>query len=292
MGLDDDFEAAVNAAFDKPREQPPPPSGPPVQPFENTFHGPEVPPPPPPTPSSSFPPPDGLPPPPPSQSFRPDGGKRRKRVRVQDGVEGGVHKQARKEKKDPSTPDERREIYEKIMRYVDSFPEHNFPEAANLNPMTTFDELTYILQRIQQRVNAKQELQVLQSGLVTSCMALEFGSTLVPGNPVRLNGFGANVSNNIAMFDDALRQLACKYGGKMVISVEAQIGMMLMRLAANTHLTNVTMEHNVASSELSSGPQEVRYDPPIVDEPTRPPPEAATGEVGAQTPVNGVQSTT
>lgn len=211
---------------------------------------------------------------------------------MQDGVEGGVHKHTHKEKKDPSTPEEQHEIYEKIMCYVDSFPEHNFPEAANLNPMTTFDELTYILQHIQQCVNAKQELQVLQSGLVMSCMALEFGSTLVPGNPVKLSRFGANVSNNIAMFDDTLRQLACKYRGKMVISVEAQIGMMLMRLTANTHLTNVTMEHNVASSELSSGPQEVRYDPPIIDEPQRPPPETATGEVGAHTQVNGVPPTT
>ena len=286
MGLDDDFTAAVNAAFDKPKEQPLP-SGPPVQPFENTFHGPEEPPPLPPPSSSSFgPPPTGLPPQPPQQQQpQRDNGKRRKRVRVQDGVEGGVHKQPRKEKKDPSTPEERREVYEKIMRYVDSFPEHNFPEAANLTPMTTFDELTYILQRIQQRVNAKQELQVLQSGLVTSCMALEFGSTLVPGNPVRLNGFGANVSSNIAMFDDALRQLACKYGGKMVISVEAQIGMMLMRLAANTHLTNVTMTNNV--SELSSGPEEVRYDHPIVDGPPGQAPGTATGEVGAQPAVEG-----
>ena len=76
------------------------------------------------------------------------------------------------------TPKERQEVYDRIMRYVDSFPEHNFPETTMISPTTPLPDLQFVLQRIQQRINAKQELQVLQSGLVTSCMALKFGSTL------------------------------------------------------------------------------------------------------------------
>ena len=83
---------------------------------------------------------------------------------------------------------------------------------------------------------------MLQSGLVTTCMAAEFASSMLPKNPIKLQGFGQNVASNIEMFNDSLKQLACKYGGSMQISVEAQIGMMLVRLAANTHLSNLQME--------------------------------------------------
>jgi len=223
-----DFEAAVNAAFEGKGQgvsgvstPPPPPSqgGIPVEPFEHDFHGP--------------PPPPG---PPPPQEGRPR--KYKKRVRLP-GVEPPIKKRP---KYDPSTPEERKELHEKIMRYVDSFPEHIFPEAMGVSPETPFDELTYVLQRIQQRINAKQELQVLQSGLVTTCMAAEFASSMLPKNPIKLQGFGQNVASNIEMFNDSLKQLACKYGGSMQISVEAQIGMMLVRLAANTHLSNLQME--------------------------------------------------
>lgn len=228
MGSDDDFEAAVSGAFAK-KDQPPqippavvpqvpPPVGAPVKPFDNEFHG--------------------IPPP-------PDVGRKGKKKRRESILDrDGIHKQPKKPRLDPikhGTPEERKDAYERIMRYVDSFPEHIFPEAVGISAELPIDDLTYILQRIQQRVNAKQELQVLQSGLVTTCMALEFGATMVPGNPVKLQGFGSNVATNIAMFDDCLRQLACKYGGKLVMSVETQIGLMLLRLAANTHITNVSM---------------------------------------------------
>ena len=157
-----------------------------MEPFEHDFHG----------------------PPPPPQEGRPR--KYKKRVRLP-GVEPPIKKQ--RPKHDPSTPEERKELHEKIMRYVDSFPEHIFPEAMGVSPETPFDELTYVLQRIQQRINAKQELQVLQSGLVTMCMATEFGSSMIPKNPIKLKGFGTNVSSHISMFDDCLKQIACKYGG-------------------------------------------------------------------------------
>ena len=268
-----DFEAAVNAAFEgkgqgvsAPSPPPPPPSQPqegiPVEPFEHDFHG--LPP----------PPPQG---PPPPQEGRPK--KYKKRVRLH-GVEPPIKKQ--RPKHDPSTLEERKELHEKIMRYVDSFPEHIFPEAMGVSPETPFDELTYVLQRIQQRINAKQELQVLQSGLVTTCMAAEFASSMLPKNPIKLQGFGQNVASNIEMFNDSLKQLACKYGGSMQISVEAQIGMMLVRLAANTHLSNLQMEKV----------QQQQPPPPLeqegfVEPPPQPPPFSNPGaeEVAPPPPV-------
>ena len=266
-----DFEAAVNAAFEgkgqgvsgvntppPPPPQPPQPQeGIPVEPFEHDFHG----------------------PPPPPQEGRPK--KYKKRVRLP-GVEPPIKKQ--RPKHDPSTPEERKELHEKIMRYVDSFPEHIFPEAMGVSPDTPFDELTYVLQRIQQRINAKQELQVLQSGLVTTCMAAEFASSMLPKNPIKLQGFGQNVASNIEMFNDSLKQLACKYGGSMQISVEAQIGMMLVRLAANTHLSNLQMEKVAAQQQPPPLEQEGFVEPPPFSNPgaeeVAPPPVVVKEEQG------------
>ena len=234
------FEDAIGAAFKKKEPDlaphPPPPPVPDVRPFDNDFHGKEF------EQNGGG---TGIPLPPPVSDHGFDAAPRRKKKRDpslldRDGIK--KKKVSKTELIMAGTAEERREVYERIMKYVDSFPEYVFPEAMAVSELTPLPDLQFTLARIQQRVNAKQELQVLQSGLVTSCMALEFGSTMVPGNPVMLNGFGQNIATNIAMFDDCLRQIACKYGGKMVISVEAQLGMMLMRVAANTHITNMCTE--------------------------------------------------
>ena len=264
-----DFEAAVSSAFKRKGSPPPledprpaPLDGPPIEPFENDFHGPPPPPPPPPQPRS------------------PKKKKRREGLVERDGI---VKKRAPRPPKEDlilaGTPKERQEVYDRIMRYVDSFPEHNFPETTMISPTTPLPDLQFVLQRIQQRINAKQELQVLQSGLVTSCMALEFGSTLIPGNPVRLSGFGANVATNINMFDDCLRQMACKYGGKMVISIEAQLGMMLLRVAANTHMTNLKSEPPPPPPPLE---EDVKIPIPEVKEHDGTPVTSGGNEVGVE----------
>ena len=225
-----DFEAAVNQAFGQgsnptptpPPEPDPPPMGAGVDPFENDFHGRSPP---------RSPPRGGI-----KKKDRPPKEKRERRERSD--------RPPKKPKPvDAATKNEQKEKYEQIMRYVDTFPEHiNNHEMMGVGPDAPVDHLTFVLQRIQQRINAKQELQVLQSGLVTMCMATEFGSSMIPKNPIKLKGFGTNVSSHISMFDDCLKQIACKYGGALQISVEAQISIMLVRCAVNTHLANVQLE--------------------------------------------------
>jgi hypothetical protein len=229
-----DFEDAISQAFGGPSGSPKPeeptashpPIGSGVDPFENDFHG---------VPKS------------PPRSPPRGGIKKRERGAA---PPKGDRPKERKEKApkkpkpaDPATKKEQKEKYEQIMRYVDTFPEHiNGQEMMGIGPDAPVEHLTFVLQRIQQRINARQELQVLQSGLVTMCMAAEFGCTFVPNNPVKLHGFGSNVSANINLFDDCLKQIACKYGGALQLSVESQIGIMLVRCAVNTHVANLALE--------------------------------------------------
>ena len=125
-----DFEAAVSSAFKRKGSPPPaedprptPLDGPPIEPFENDFHGPP-------------------PPPPPHQPRSPTKKKKRREGLVErDGI---VKKRApRPPKKNPiltGTPKERQEVYDRIMRYVDSFPEHIFPEALGISAETPIDD--------------------------------------------------------------------------------------------------------------------------------------------------------
>ena len=227
-----DFAAAVGRAFDKgsPTNQGPsislPDKGPPGFDDINDFHG--------------------KPEPEKRGGRSKKGGEKRKREGRSDRDGAPREKRERTTLPLPADPKEaegRKEAYASILRYLDSFPEHiNNAEMVGLSEHSPLDQLTWTLQRIQQRVNAKQELQVLQSGLVTTCMAVEFGSKLVPRNPVKLNGFGSHVSRNIAMFDDCLKQLACKYGGQISVSVESQLALIVVRCAVNTHMENALKE--------------------------------------------------
>ena len=266
-----DFEAAVNQAFGQgsnptppPPEVDPPPMGTGVEPFENDFHGRSPP---------RSPPRGGI-----KKKDRPPKEKRERRERSD--------RPPKKPKPvDAATKNEQKEKYEQIMRYVDTFPEHiNNQEMMGVGPDAPVDHLTFVLQRIQQRINAKQELQVLQSGLVTMCMAAEFGSSMIPKNPIKLKGFGTNVSSHISMFDDCLKQIACKYGGALQISVEAQISIMLVRCAVNTHLANVQLEKDekLNLDHMMGGFPEGGVDgdgAPIQD------PGALSGEMDAAPPV-------
>ena len=83
----------------------------------------------------------------------------------------------------------------------------------------------------------------MQTGLITGAACLEMGSEMVPNNPIKLKGFATNISSNMAMFEDCLKQIQCKYGGQMQISVEATLGMLLLRCAVTVHTQNVNEEY-------------------------------------------------
>ena len=69
---------------------------------------------------------------------------------------------------------------------------------------------------------------------------------MIPSNPIKLKGFATNVQANMSMFDTCLKQLQCKYGGQMQVSVEATLGMLLLRCAVTVHTANVASEADEA----------------------------------------------
>jgi hypothetical protein len=130
----------------------------------------------------------------------------------------------------------RQEIYNQLNRYIETFPKEL--EGLVIKENMTYDELTFTLQVVQKRVSAKQEINLLRTGLVSTCFALEYGVGMIPGKPIKLNGFSANISNSIEQFDDVLKQLMCKYGGGMTVSPEVMLAFALVRVGIQTHVSN------------------------------------------------------
>ena len=128
-------------------------------------------------------------------------------------------------------------VYGTIARYVEMFPQET--AHVNVNDKMSLAELELALTGIQKRVGQKQELDILRSGLVSSALAVEQVSALIPGNPVKLRGLAGQVANNVEMFDTALKQIMCKYGGSFEISPETTLALALARLCAKTHMANV-----------------------------------------------------
>lgn len=130
----------------------------------------------------------------------------------------------------------RQEVYNQLNRYIDTFPKEL--EGLVIKDNMTYDELTFTLQVVQKRVSAKQEINLLRTGLVSTCFALEYGVGMIPGKPIKLSGFSANISNSIEQFDDVLKQLMCKYGGGMTVSPEVMLAFALVRVGIQTHVSN------------------------------------------------------
>ena len=131
------------------------------------------------------------------------------------------------------------DLKRQILRYCDAFPEH----AGNTKMMVeernmSIPELEFELAQLTRRVNQQQELSMMRSGLITGCAAIEFGSSFIPGQPVKLQGFSGSVSADISSFDTCLKQIMCKYGNEFVMSVEATLGLLLVKHAFTTHMAN------------------------------------------------------
>lgn len=258
----DDFEAQINRAFGQDRAPPPPPSpprggGPGPAPFEHDFHGEYR---------------------EPSPPRRPRAGRKRSRSGTRrpplERPDGSFDPRPPPPRRisDGSTIEERTEIADQIKRYSASFPEVAVPPEMSDPATNTRDALKFTLADIQQKLNARQELQLLQSGLITGCVGVEMASTFIPKNPIKLKGFATQVSSNIGMFEDTLKQIACKYGGQIPISVETQLLMLLLRCAVSTHTQNATMEKN--EEVITMGPDFGRpQTPPPPPPPPDPPPE-------------------
>ena len=131
------------------------------------------------------------------------------------------------------------DLKRQILRYCDAFPEH----AGNTRMMVEADrmsvpELEFELAQLTRRVNQQQELSMMRTGLITGCAAIEFGTSFIPGQPVKLQGFSGSVAADIGAFDSCLKQIMCKYGNEFVMSVESTLGLLLVKHAFTTHMAN------------------------------------------------------
>ena len=162
------------------------------------------------------------------------------------------------------------DLKRQILRYCDAFPEHagNTKMMVESNRMS-IPELQFELAQLTRRVNQQQELTMMRTGLITGCAAIEFGSSFIPGQPVKLHGFSASVSADISAFDTCLKQIMCKYGNDFVMSVEATLGLLLVKHAFTTHMANAAAASTVKIEDPPK-PQEERPNRPpevtIVDD--------------------------
>jgi hypothetical protein len=148
------------------------------------------------------------------------------------------------------------DLKRQIIRYCDAFPEH----AGNTRMMVEADrlsipELEFELAQITRRVNQQQELSMMRTGLITGCAAIEFGTSFIPGQPVKLQGFSGSVSADISSFDTCLKQIMCKYGNEFVMSVEATLGLLLVKHAFTTHMANAAAASKVKIEKETPQPK-------------------------------------
>ena len=158
------------------------------------------------------------------------------------------------------------DLKRQILRYCDAFPEHagNTRMMVEANRMS-IPELEFELAQLTRRVNQQQELSMMRTGLITGCAAIEFGTSFIPGQPVKLQGFSGSVSADISAFDTCLKQIMCKYGNEFVMSVEATLGLLLVKHAFTTHMANAAAASKVKIEK------EIPQTKPQEEKPNNPP---------------------
>lgn len=177
--------------------------------------------------------------------------------------------------------EESRELYDQIVRFAEAFPE--CADNVEVYPDMPPDELRFILAKIQRKINAKNELAVLRSGLIAGCIGVEMASQFIPKNPIKLHGFSNDVNANISAFDTCLKQILCKHGDKFALSVEATLGLLLLKHAASTHMANMTRE----AKEKKEADEKITIPPipPPIEEVVEPPqPPLPTPETQTSAP--------
>ena len=148
----------------------------------------------------------------------------------------------------PNTPeepetDERAGLYAQLCTFIDTFPAD--AAACNITKAdSNADTETLKLQiaKINQRISARQELGIMHMMLISGSAGLEHAAEMIPGKPVKLQGLATNVAGSIHMFDEALKQVQCKYAGALSFGPEATVLFTLLRVCTTTHMANRVKE--------------------------------------------------
>ena len=128
-------------------------------------------------------------------------------------------------------------IFKMCMGYIDAFPDVCVPPnhfAANLPP----DELQFILDGFQRKVQSHNELEMMRTGLITGAALVEHGSALIPGHPVNLNGLADNFAVSISRFDACLKEISIKYASTCSFTPEQMLVLIGLQICIHTHEVN------------------------------------------------------
>ena len=134
---------------------------------------------------------------------------------------------------------ERRNLYEVMSRYEEAFPgATKMPDGISEHSSMDCMKLAYA--KMQRDVCTAGELATLRSGLGAACGIAEGVAASVPGEPLKLQGFRANVDASIAQFDHVLKQLSFKYFGSMnkALTPEVALVMAVGNVMLQTHAIN------------------------------------------------------
>ena len=124
------------------------------------------------------------------------------------------------------------------LAYMDGFPDVCVPPshfAPNLPP----DELQFILDGFQRKVQSNNELEMMRTGLVTGAAVMENVMNFVPGQPLKLNGLADNFHASISRFDACLKEIAIKYASTCSFTPEQMLLLIGLQICIHTHETNV-----------------------------------------------------
>jgi len=148
----------------------------------------------------------------------------------------------------PNTPeepetDERASLYAQLCTFIDTFP--GDAAACNITKADSnadTETLKFQIAKINQRISARQELGIMHMMLISGSAGLEHAAEMIPGRPVKLQGLATNVAGSIHMFDEALKQVQCKYAGALSFGPEATVLFTLLRVCTTTHMANRVKE--------------------------------------------------
>ena len=131
-------------------------------------------------------------------------------------------------------------IFKMCLAYIDGFPEACIA-PAHFAPNLPSDELQFILDGFQRRVQSQNELEMMRTGLITSAAVMENVMNFIPGQPLKLHGLADNFHASISRFDACLKEIAIKYASTCSFTPEQMLLLIGLQICIHTHETNVKM---------------------------------------------------
>lgn len=139
-------------------------------------------------------------------------------------------------------------VHAMCVGYADGFPDVcSLPSGFSKD--WSLEELNFVLDGFQRKVQSHNELEMLRTGLLTGASLIEQGSSFIPGQPIKLNGLADNFRASIQRFDACLREIAIKYSATCSFTPEQMLMMISLQLCIQTHEMNCRVANVVSQEE-------------------------------------------